>query len=335
MNPRELAESIAAGRFQPAYYFFGTEDYRITEAERHVARSFLPDRQLTTNYRRLDGRRTPAADLVAELAALPMLGERRVIAVSDIQSYKPTELERILKMLQPPDPNRIVIFTTPAARAPKKNTRFFKTMAGAVTVVEFHRLTPQETRALIRAKFRKEEVTIDEEGVTLLVELTAGSRGALEQEVHKLVDYAGPGGEVTADVVRRMAAGSESYAVFDLADKILAGDRARALKQLERLLAQGQSATGILYFLGQHYLSLYLVQQRRPLPPMQRWKERRYRAQVGILSDTQLEQAIPALADADAAIRRQELPPRLALERVVVRLLADRMGEPGGISGRN
>ena len=66
----------------PAYYFFGTEDYRIVEAEKYVARQFLPDRQLVTNYRKIDGKKTSCSDLLAELSSLPMLGERQVFGVT-------------------------------------------------------------------------------------------------------------------------------------------------------------------------------------------------------------------------------------------------------------
>ncbi len=106
---QQLVNDIAAGKFKPVYYFFGPEDYRIIEAEKFIATQFLPGTQRSTNYRRLDGRKTGAADLINELAAFPMLGEKQVIAVSDIQHYKPTDLQKILKMFSPTDPNRVIV----------------------------------------------------------------------------------------------------------------------------------------------------------------------------------------------------------------------------------
>ena len=52
-TPQKLVSDITSGKFKPVYYFFGSEDYRITEAVRYVASQFLPRMQLAVNFRRL------------------------------------------------------------------------------------------------------------------------------------------------------------------------------------------------------------------------------------------------------------------------------------------
>ena len=101
MTPTQLQSEISAGKFRPAYYFWGTEDYRIIEAEKYLARQFLPDLQLTTNYRRIDARKASFAEISAELSAYPMLGERLVVAVSEVQKLSSDELEKLAKLLSP------------------------------------------------------------------------------------------------------------------------------------------------------------------------------------------------------------------------------------------
>ena len=86
VTPFQLLKDISAGKFKPAYYFYGSEDYRITEAEKYLARQFLPGAQMSVNYRKFDGRKTKAGDLITHLSNLPMLGEKQVFVVSDFQS---------------------------------------------------------------------------------------------------------------------------------------------------------------------------------------------------------------------------------------------------------
>ena len=161
MTPSQLLSEAAAGKFRPAYYFFGSEDYRIIEAEKYLARQFLPDLQLITNYRRLDARKASFAEISAELSAYPMLGERLVVAVSDIQKFGANEIERLEKLLLPPDPNRLVILSTPSARAPRKDAAILKRIGSIAEPVEFKKLTLEETGNQISRNLAKANLTIE------------------------------------------------------------------------------------------------------------------------------------------------------------------------------
>ena len=83
-TPRQLLQDISGGKFKAAYYFYGSEDYRISEAIKYIAHQFLPDMQLTVNYRKFDGRKIKTGDLLTELSTLPMLGEKQVFVVTDM-----------------------------------------------------------------------------------------------------------------------------------------------------------------------------------------------------------------------------------------------------------
>jgi DNA polymerase-3 subunit delta len=321
ISPEEFSAEIAAGMFKPAYYFFGTEDYRIVEAEKFLAEQFLPDRQRTTNYRRLDGRKTGCAAVLAELAAYPMLGERQVIAVSDFQSFKPTEIDRILGMLEPPDPNRIVVFSSPSARMPKRNSALVSKVTKAATGVEFKRLTSRETAATISRKLSRHDVQIDSDALTALVELIAGNRGALEAEVDKLISYKEAGEQITLDDVRQVSTGFQVFSVFTLAEEIISGNAERVLKQVRRLLADGNSPTGILFFVGQHFVSLYLVKNGKPLEPHRRFLASRFRDQALKFDNDRLEHIIQDIAETDASLRRGGIKAEAQLEALVLKLL--------------
>jgi DNA polymerase III subunit delta len=320
-SPPKLSTDIARGEFKGLYYFFGSEDYRISEAVKYVAQQFLPGKQVMTNFSRLDGRKTKCSDLIAELSIFPMLGERQVFAVSDFQSYKPTEVDRVLKLLVPPDPNRIVVLSSPSVRTPKKNSAFYKRIIAVAETIEFKKLDPQQAAGQVNRELTKAGLTISPEALKLLVELLAGNRGALSTEVAKLIDYKAPGEMVTEEDVRAVAGGYEAYEIFQLADEVLGGDRVRALHMIKRLLVEGSSPTGILFFLGQHVVSLYVVKGGRSLEPNRRWLEMKFREQAGRFSLKQLEQAILLIAQTDADLRHRRNHPELELDRLVLQLM--------------
>lgn len=321
MTPLQLLADVTSGKFKPVYYFFGSEDFRIIEAEKYLAAQFLPNLQLTTNYRRLNGKKTSATDIIAELSVYPMLGERQVFSISDFQSFKPKEIERILKILQPPDPNRVVILTSPADKAPKKKSAFYSTMSGAAALVEFKKLTPDESKLNINRRLHKHDIKIEETALNLLVELIAGNRGALDVETEKLINYRQPGETVTKDDIRKLATGYEVYSIFELADKIVAGNARQVLAQVKQVLAEGTSPTGVLYHLGSHFVSLYLVKNGKPLDNRRRWLTPHFRAQAGKYNNQQLERMIIQIGDTDAELRRTPLKPETLLESLIMQLM--------------
>jgi len=320
-----------AGKFKPAYYFFGPEDYRIVEARKYLASQFLPNKQIDTNFVQISGKKTPCKEVLAALSAYPMLGEKQVISVDDIQRYKPTELERILKLLEPPDPNRLVLFSTPSARTPdKKKSRFLKTIATVAETVEFLRLSLSESKGVIVRMLSKNGLSIEPDALEVLGEHIGGNRGGLESEANKLIDYLKGETSVTLADVRSISSGFESYKIFDIAEQVVAGNPEGALAHVRQLLAGGQSATGILFFIGQHYLTLYMIKNGKPLEPYRQWLARKLRPQAEKYTIEQLEVALADIARADSALRHQEFTLQIVVERLIVELVdnGNRAGGP-------
>lgn len=320
--PQKFVADVQAGKFRPTYYFFGTEDFRITEAVKYLAHQFLPDRQMTTNFLRLDGRKTKCPDLLAELSVLPMLGERQVFSVSDFQSYKPTEIDRVLKLLGQEDPSRIVLLTSPSQRAPKKKSAFIKKIGAVAEIVEFNRLTPSQTASQVKALLIKAELEIEPAALDLLTGLLDGNRGALVSEVDKLVSYKKPGETITSDDIEEVAAGYQTHSIFELAEYVADGKSNQALGLVHRLLAEGSSATGLLYFLGQHFISLYLVSSGKHLEPYRRWLEPKFRSQANRFEPGRLGEILIQIAETDSALRHKRVVPELMLDQLVLQTVS-------------
>lgn len=324
MNPNQLGKEIASGKFRTAYYFFGSEDYRMVEAEKFMAAKFLSKETLTTSYRRFNGRKIKAAELITELSVYPMLGERQVFSIVDFQSYKPTEIKRILSLLTPPDPNRIIIFSTPSARTPKKKSAFITNISKVAGTVEFGKLDSREARSNISSKLTKASLTIAPDALERLVGLLDGNRGALDSEVEKLINFKQNGdeqaGQITTADIDLVATGYEVFSVFELAELVVTNNIAKALQLITHMLADGNSATGLVFHLCQHFLSLYKVKNGKPLEVYRRFLESRFRAQAAKYSMAELERIITLLAQTDAGLRRDKIKGQIALEALIVQI---------------
>ncbi len=323
--PQQLLKNVMAGRFKPAYYFFGVDDYRIVEAEKYVASQFLPDKQMMTNYRRLDAAKCSVEKLLIELSSLPMLGERQVLAISSLERLKPKGLKQVLAMLKPPDPNRVVIFTSRAkAMARGRSTfvkrAFFRDVSATAEVVEFARLTPGETRGQIMGKLKKGGYEIDPDALTMLAELVSGSRGGLETELDKLMNFKEPGEQITEADIANVCSGYEVFNIFELADRIVDGSTRTVLKMISKLLADGNSPIAVLTLIQQHFICLYLVKNGKKPLGNRAWMVNRFRTQAAGYGDDRLREIVISMADTDAAFRRSTLKPEIQLEMLALNI---------------
>ncbi|MEW6411764.1 MAG: DNA polymerase III subunit delta [Candidatus Zixiibacteriota bacterium] len=328
-TPLTLHKDITAGRFKQAYYFFGEEDYRMREAEKFVASQFLPDRQAATNLYKIDGRQTKAPDLMAKLANLPMLGEKQVFFVRDFQSYKPTEITRVLELLSPPDPNRIIIFSSPSTRTPKRNSAFLNSMSKVAEVIEFKRLTFEDTAGQIRGRLQKEGIAINPDALRMLAELLGGSRGAMEVEIGKLINFKSSGETVEIEDIKKISAGYEVFGIFDLADYVVAGNTRKVLQMVRTLLSEGNSPATLTTLMQQHFSSLYLVKHgKNPIGNRDRivYKLKR---QADRYSNERLEDIIIEIADADKMLRHKGIKPETTLEMLAMTLAGENKPQNG------
>ena len=320
-TPKRLIDDVGRGQFKPAYYFYGLEDYRISEAIKYVTNQFLPEKQIITNFQRLDGRRTKCADLIAELSIFPMLGERQVFSISDFQSYKPTEVDRVLKLIDSSDTSRVVIFSSPSTKVPRKTSAFLKKMSAVGDCIEFARLSSRQTNTQVKVALSKAKLDIDPDAMELLVGLLDGNRGALVSEVQKLIDYKQAGETINTADIEKIAAGYQTFTVFEFADYVVAGDRARVFGMIHRLLAEGSTPTGLLFFLGQHFIRLYLLKAGKSIEPNMRWLEGRIRGQAQGYELDHLRRIIGLIAEVDANLRHKRTVPELVLDQLVLQMM--------------
>ena len=325
MTTEELISQVKAGSFSRAYYFFGDDDYRMQEAMRYVADRFLGVEALA-GLTRLDMRETDARKALDELSAFGFFSARRVIVLEEPQKLIPTEVSALTAALQADAPDRIVIFYTRAESRPRKDARFPKAIAEIATPVEFSRLGAAELRRRVERIFAERGVTIEPATLGALVSSVDGDIGKLFLEAEKLSAYVGMGGAITSETLAQALSAGSAQSVYEVVDMIMRGETARALANVERLLASGETPTGVLYWLGEHVLGLYLVKCKQKLFGPRQWLERKLVSQARNMSREWLEVAVAFVAETEAAVkgggvgRLASMTPEDALRDLVITL---------------
>ena len=316
MTPAQLTKEIGAGRFRPAYYFYGDEDYRKAEAAKYILGNYLPQQQRMLNHSRLEAERVEFDKICAELSVIPMLGERKLVQIDEPQRLKPTQQKKFLSLLVPPPPETVIILSTSAAHTPRKDSAFFRDITQIAEPVQFDRLDSGDVKGRIVRHIEKNDLTCDPEAVDFLAELTDGDFGGLTSELEKLTIMAGPGGHIGLKEVRELASSYEDFNIFQLIDLIVGHESDKALLAYQELLLGGMSPVGILNILSGQLINLVRIHAGKKIAgaPFYITKLRR---QAGNFSQDQVLKGISLIAVADRDIRRSSLAPEMVVENLI------------------
>lgn len=324
MSPSELTKEIKSGKFRPIYYFYGSEDYRIKEAEKALVARFLPKAQQTTNHTTVSAAKSKLEDILTELSIIPMLGERQLFTITDIQSLSQSNIEKILSLLTPADPNRLVIFSTPSAKLPRKNSKILKFLISEATPVEFPRLKEGSARNRIVKQLDKADVKIDRDALDMLTRLSGGDLAGILQEVDKLIDFVGTDGTITKKEVSELTVDYQVFKVFELAGFAALGDFDKSLSIINFLLNRGEKISGILFWLSDHFIGLYLTQNKKRYAQNKSDISWKFKGQLGLYENSRLEMIIHLIAEADREIRLNTGQDRLILERLIFQICSEK-----------
>lgn len=242
----------ASGSIKPAYLIVGDDEGKIDAAlarlrargEREGGAGALE------SFGSASAEAPPDPDaLLAAIPAMSLMASRRYLLADGVQRWTAKQAGAVIAALDalPPDLTLVLVAheLSPKAKAPKGLAEAVKATGGEVVSYAAPRL--RELPARLAAEAKRRGLQLEPAAARLLVERMGESTLRLAHELDRLALWAGPEGEVTAADLEAMVADTSQEAVWTLSDAIIARDPAVALKAADRLLAQGESVTPLVY----------------------------------------------------------------------------------------
>jgi len=316
MTPAQLLKEIGAGRFKPAYYFYGEEDYRKAEAVRYIVANFIPQQQRLLNHVKLSVSKADFETICGEIAAIPMIGERRCVQIEEAQRLKPTQQKRLFPILQSLPSDLLVILSSPAARTPDKRSAFLRDIGKVAVAVKFDRLTASSAKSRIERFLRSNDFTFDPEAVDLLVSMTGGDFGGLTGELEKLALSSDDKQHIGIAEVKSLVSSHEEFTIFELIDLISAGKSDRAMYVCYDLIQRGNNPVPILRMLSRHLINLAKIHAGKKMSGHPFFIDK-LRRQARTFDEGRLLAAIERLAEVERDMRRSSVDDTILLENMI------------------
>jgi DNA polymerase-3 subunit delta len=250
---RTLRDAIKRRSFDGAYFITGEDDYQKDDAVRQLVEAALGPALRDFN---LDTRR--AAELDSEtlgvlLSTPPMMAERRVIVLRDVDALKKDARKALDQYLKNPAPDLLLIMTGTAGANPDTD------LTASTTLLEFDFLTGDRIPKWI-AHYATSELGVQISGsaVELLQAAVGSDLHQLAGELDKLASYVqGRDEEIGEDAVAAIVGVRRGETQADLLDAIADKNVSRSLELVFHVLAQPKTtAVSVVMALSTQMLAI-------------------------------------------------------------------------------
>ncbi len=299
--------------FKPAYLIHGDDHGRLGE-RRSRLRALAEAESGAQGVELLEGDDgTPEAVALA-LSAMTFAFGRRFVVVEGAERWKEKDLGPLQEALGHMPPDTTVVFFAredSRAKAPKGLHEAVLKAGGDVSAEES--VKSWELPKWVSAQARELQLTLEPDAARALVQHVGDRQQRLLRELEKLALGAEPGARIDAAEIEELTAASAERKAWSLADALLSGEPAEAIRLYLALRAQGERVPGLLYWMSQRLRQAHEIAQAieagQPEAQVKRSLRMPSRAADRLIADARrtgadtLRRAIEEIADLELASR--------------------------------
>ena len=329
MKAFEIESSLKRTSPAPVYLLVGEEDFLRDHALSAIKAAVIGTGGMEGfNDDVFYGDECVASDILTCANELPVFAERRLVVVKGADKLAAREGEGVIPYCSAPNDSTTLVFT-----APKLDNRlkFPQALKKHATTVDCGSLPPAQVPRWIEAQAEELGVSLHEDAVHLLAELSSHSLYFLKQELEKLAASVPKGTTVGPAEVELHRGTQPEASVFDLSGAIGAKNTGEALRIVARNLEAGEQPLRMLGALIWQYRRLWkaraLLDSGRPegelsrtigIPP---FRVRDFVKQVRLFTSEELRSAFQLFLETDSALKGgRALPPKGIVKDLIIRL---------------
>jgi len=325
----DLKRAVARKQFSPVYLFHGEEDFLVDEAVQSVIEAALTPEERGFNLDVLYGSDSDAREIASHASSFPMMAERRVVVVREVDKLANREL--LAQYIENASPTTSIVLL---CAKPDLRRKPFVTARKHGVVVEFKPLRENELPAWISASVEKQGREIQPEASKMLAAYVGSSLREVRNEIDKLYIFIGDRKVITSDDVRAVVGVSKEYNIFELQNAVGVKNLKRSMEIIERMLSAGESAVWMIVMLTRFFSALWKLSdlRRRGVPPQEQASSvgvhpyflKEYVQALEFYPTRELEQAFETIALADERLKSTGMDEKVVMQAMIIHLVRQR-----------
>lgn len=328
---------------KPTFYVFhGEDEFTRSETLTSFKRRLGPSDTVSLNTTVLDGRGLTLGDLRHACDAIPFLADKRLVIVQgllttlvprkgqNLSEPRQKLLDALIDYLPHLPPTTRLVFVDEAALSSNHPIVKLAREEARGYVKRFARPDARSLPRWIKKRVQTYGGEIEARAAASLAAVVGADLRLLDQEIAKLVTYAGGEQAITEADVETLVPYSQDAVIFDLVDALGHRDGRTAAKTLHRLLESGEHPLGLLGMIVRQFRLLIQVKELKAdgastddiakVLRIHPFPAGKLHAQARQFTAAQLEKVYRHLSDTDLDIKTGKIEAEVALDLLVAGL---------------
>lgn len=257
----EILSRLARGQpMPPVLVLTGPELYTKERIVQKLVARLVGEGLEAFNVTKLRGSEIQWGDVAGIARTLPMMADRRLVLLSELQDVRDKAPEPLLDYLKDPNPSTCLVADTEGSDLRRQPQL---TLSRTGTVVVCQALEPRDAVVFVEGYAKERGAAVDREAAALLVERAGVDMTWLSGEVDRLLLYVHPETRVSAEVVARVVGRSRQLSVFEYVGALSRRDLHGAVRLLRELVADGEAPLGVLALIERQFRMMLACAEER------------------------------------------------------------------------
>lgn len=217
---KKIMTEVRAGKFRPVYMLHGEESFFIDRIAAEIEELAVEEHERDFNRSILYGRDVDPDRVRDTCLRFPMMAERQLVVVRELQNWRIDVLEKLESYLAKPTPTTILVLCYKHKKVDGRKSilKTIQKAGGAVFLSDKVREDKLPDMLVGVARSQKRKLGAAE--AQLLATHLGSDLAKAVKEVEKLCLVTEEGGAITADIIQRFVGISKEYNVFELQNAI-------------------------------------------------------------------------------------------------------------------
>lgn len=256
MDFKQFSRNLQQSPLQSVYFFYGDESYFIDELCKIVYQRTVEPGTADFNYDRFYGDEAEAEYIVKAATAFPMMAEKKLVRVDNVQKLSVSAKNALASYLNAPAEHTCLVLT--AGKVDMRKSFYQQCRKKAVSF-ESKPLYPREVPGWVKAYFKKQQLTISDQAAELLLEQAGTSITSLISESEKVITACQGKHVIEKDDIAEVVGFSRDCTVYEFLDAVAEKNSTKALYIMQKLLESGISAVYLISLLYQRFETLLRI----------------------------------------------------------------------------
>lgn len=338
LNEKTLKSSLEAGSLLPVYLVAGDDIYLKQQALSRIVKATVdPDDELNFSSFEYGVELQQVYD---ELNGFPLMADKKCVVLSefDMDDATKTEFENLCEMVSDPCETSVFVLYFGTYELDFKKSARLKKLISCVessggAVVKLDHKSPEELSRWLVASAKKQNCILSSRDARYIIDICSPDINFLSGEITKLCAFVKEG-EITRSIIDKVCVKSVEASVYDISVNIINGNTSAAMKLIDELYYMNIDTIIIFYHISAAFVDMYRAfaaksEGKNPEALASKFGIAANRAfllskaagNLRKFDETKLTLSFEALLQAEREIKSYSSSGRLALEKLVVRLI--------------